>query len=264
MLPLDVSAVPTTAQGWRDAISSCLRRWVEEPPLVRLDGDLPALDVARIQINGNCPTPLYKPDVTIVGPTTPGPTVARLDISVHPLALHDVPLFCDVSARSVALATGRNAGGQLLLTVAHVADGQASAAIAARDLDVALLAAARAGAAPHGVEILAVKSQLTAQGPRDLDVAVDLTAKKFMKFTVRVTGHLSVDDALVATATQLKVEGSGMAAGFAAGILRSQLMKLEGQRVPLMQFNLGAVQLRDVAVDTNDGLSISASFGGKL
>jgi len=55
-----------------------------------------------------------------------------------------------------------------------------------------------------------------------------------------------------------------MAATFAAGVLRTQLAKLEGQRVPLLAVGLGTVKLRDVVADVTDGLRVTATFAGPV
>jgi hypothetical protein len=261
MFPLDTAIVPTTSQAWHDALVAAIRLWIEVPPIVQLDGEVPHFDRLTVDLSGGTLVSVEGPNVSIVDQPVPGPTIAQIGVAARHLSIRGIPVVLDLAATSVETAVGHNAAGKAAVTITSAADGQTSVAIAARDLDSALLQLARAGSAPHGVEILAVKFQFTPHGPRDLDVALDLTAKKFVKFTVRVTGRLSVDDTLTATATNLKVDGSGMAAGFAAGILRSQLAKLEGQGLRLMAFNLGDVRLRDVSVDVTDGLALRAAFG---
>ena len=76
-----------------------------------------------------------------------------------------------------------------------------------------------------------------------------------------MTGRVTVDDALTATVSGLTVDGSGMAATAAAAVIRPQLRKADGHSFPLSTVDLGGVRLRDVAVDTADGLRVTASFG---
>ena len=230
-------------------------------PTVRIVGDPPAFLAVDIDLSGGRIDAAAPPDVTPVGTAEPGPSIASLRVKADPITIRGVPATIRFAASGVACAIDRNAAGTIMVTLANATDGSLVAHVAPADLDAALLQAARAGAQPHGVDVQSVRSQWTAVTPRDLDVALDLTARKIVKFTVRVAGRLSVDDAMTATATNLKVDGTGMAAGFAAGVLRSQLKKLEGQRLPLTRFNLGAARLRDVAVDTVAGLSIRTTFG---
>jgi hypothetical protein len=46
-------------------------------------------------------------------------------------------------------------------------------------------------------------------------------------------------------------------------MLQPQLTKLEGRPLPLMAFSMGNLKLRGVAVDTADGLHLTASFGSE-
>jgi hypothetical protein len=262
MFPLQTDTPPTTAAGWHDAMAAALTQLVAGPVRLTVDGNPPALASVDVDLTGCWLTDGPPPDVAVVGRSAPGPSVARFHAAAGPLVVRKVPVAFDVSAADARFALGRTAAGQIVVTLADAADGRVTAGLAQADLDAALLLAARAGAAPYGVDVRAVQSRLTATGPRDLAIAVDLTAKKFVTFTLRVTGRLSVDETMTATATGLGVQGSGMAATFAAGILRTQLAKLEGQRLPLLAVGIGNVKLRDVAVDVSDGLRVAATFGG--
>ncbi len=261
MFPLVSKDIPVTAAEWVAALTAALRRWVTGSPVIQLEGELPTFGAIDIDLTGTRVDAAAPPDVTPVGPTEPGPSVAALRVVAKPITVRGVPATFHFAATDAAFTIGRNSAGTPIVMLANATEGHLSARIAQAELDAALLQVAQAGAKPHGVDIQSVRSQFTATTPRDLDVALDLTARKIVKFVVRVTGRLSIDDTMTATATNLKVEGSGMAAGFAAGMLRSQLKKLEGQRLPLLRFSLGAVRLRDVAVDTANGLSIRATFG---
>ena len=262
MFPLDTDQIPTTAAEWRDVLAATLTRWVAGPVRLAVEGDPPTLANVDVDLSGGRLGDGPPPDGTAVGPSTPGPTVARLHAVARPLIVRRVPVSFDVTAAQARFALGRNGAGRVVVLLTDATDGRAWVHLAVADLESALLQAGRAAAAPHGVDIQSIQANLTARGPRDLDVILDVTAKKFMTFTVRVTGHLSVDDSMTATATNLHVAGTGMAASFAAGIVRAQLQKLEGQRLPLTSFNLGDVRLRDVSVDVTDGLRLTATFGG--
>ncbi len=262
MFPLDTESVPTSAAEWRDVVVRSLGRWLAVPPVVNVEGEPPDLSAVDVNLSHGRLTANAPPDVTVVGRAAPGPTIERLGVTAQPLSVHGVPADLHLSARQVRLHVGRNAAGTVVLKLTGATDGRLSAHVAAADLDAALLIAARAGAAPHGVDVRSVRATLTAGGPRDLDVVLDVSAKKFMTFTVRVSGHLSVDDAMTARATRLTVDGTGMAAAFAAGVLRPQLQRLDGQPFPLLAYGPGQVRLHEVALGVGDGLRLTATFGG--
>ena len=265
MFPLDCDTVPITAADWRGALVRVLTRWVSGGVHVGVDGEPPAVAGVDVDVSGGRLSEGPVPDVTIVGGSEPGPTVGRFHAAAaagRPLIVRGVAVSFDVSAEQARFDLGRNAAGQPVVSLAGAGHGKAWVHLAPADLESALLLAARAGAAPHGVAIQSVKANLTAGGPRTVDLAMDVTAKKFVAFTLRITGRVSVDDEMAATATELRVAGTGMAAGFAAGIIRPQLAELEGQRLPLAAFGLGDVRLHDVAVDVTDGLRLTATFGG--
>ena len=261
MIPLETAAVPATADQWRDALTDALRQRLSGTPTVAVDGTPPALDRLDVDLS-NCElADDAPPDLAVVAPGAGRLTVRQLRLAADPLTVRGVPLAVDAHATDPAFDLGRNAAGQLIAMLAQATDGRVTVRLTPDAIDAALLMAARSAAADHGVDIRAVRATLTARTPRELDVVIDATVKKFVTFPLRLAGRLSIDDALTATASALTVTGSGMAATAAAAVLRPQLRKLEGQTVPLLSYTLGDVRLRDVAVDTTDGLRVTATFG---
>ena len=259
MFPLSTDAIPATAADWREALADTLTRWVAGETRVSVEGDPPAVRSVEIDLSGGRLGDAPPPDVARVGPAEPGPTVGRFHAAATRFVVRQVPFSFDVSADEARFDLGRNAAGRIVVTLANATSGRLTAHLAAADVDAALLVAARAGAAPHGVDVRSVHATFTPHGPRDLGIVIDLTAKKFVTFPLRVGGRVTVDDAMVLTATGLTVEGTGMAAGFAAGVIRPQLAKVDGRPIPLG--TALPVPLRDVAVDVADGVRLTATFG---
>jgi len=141
-------------------------------------------------------------------------------------------------------------------------DGRLTASIARRDLEAAVLQAAQAAAGPSGIAVQRVDASLRTATPRELDVDLTITAKKFVTAIVHVRGRATVDDRLNARLGGLTAQGEGMVANLAVGLLRGHLQKLEGQQFSLLAFSLGNVRLRDVSLRATDGLEVTASFGG--
>ncbi len=229
MLPLATHVLPTTRSGWRDAIAGSVRRWIDSPPAVRVDGATAALDAVNVGLPGGNRDTAARPDGTTVGSTVVGPSVARLRIAAHPPGIAGLLVTLSVTAEDGALATGQNAAVEVVVSMESAARGRLLAHVAGPDPDRALLLAAGAGA-PAGVDVRSVAAPPMPHGPRDLSLALDVTVKRF--------------------------------AAFAAGVVGPQLAELDGRRVPLATA-LGPVPVRDVAVDTLNGLQVTATLGGR-
>ena len=262
MLPLDSVATPTTADGWRDAITDAVARRLTGTPTVRVTGVPPTLDAVEVDASGCTLVDLDQPDVLATTPYTDRVGVGRLAVTADPITVRGIAARLDLSADRAAFELARNGGGLLVAAVADAAAGRVTVRLAPADLDAAVLAAARGGAAEHGVDVRAAHVTLAARSPRDLDVVVELTVKKFVTFPLRVAGRVVIDDALTATLSNLTVDGTGMAAKAASAVIRPLLGKANGHNVPLASRGPGTVRLRDVSVDVTDGLRVTATFGG--
>ena len=130
-------------------------------------------------------------------------------------------------------------------------------------MDNALLLLAKKFTARQSVEILKVQTTLNSASPTDLNVLIKITAKKFMTAVVDISGQIEIDDRMRITGSKLKASSSGIAGNVAVGLLQPQLNKLEGRPLPLLNFSLGKMKLRGVAIDTTDGLALTASFGSE-
>jgi hypothetical protein len=114
----------------------------------------------------------------------------------------------------------------------------------------------------HGVTIKDIQVDLKASGPRSVSADVRVKASKLlMSGVVHVRGRADVDDDLVATLSDLSVEGEGVIGTMAAAFLNGRVSKFEGKKVPLMTFSLGDVALRDLKISTKGAIALSASFG---
>ncbi len=265
MFILDTDQTPATTAQLTRAITSSLRRSIKLPPAavpVVLEGDLPSLALLAVDVSGgeiNTNQPL--PDPTPPAETQTGPRASSFTVQGHPVSISNVPLQLDLSAKNVQFAYARNAAGKLIATLVDATDGHLAVQLAHEHLEEAILAIARKVSASTGVAIQKVTANLTSVDPTTVDVLLNITAKKFVTAMVRISGRLNVNDRMIATANNLKADADGMVGGIAVNFIRPHLQTLNGRPLPLLAFSLGNVKLRGVAVDTSQGLKVSAQFG---
>jgi hypothetical protein len=193
--------------------------------------------------------------------TEPGPMTDVFKASGSPLLLDSAEVDFAMSAENVRFGYARGKSGKLVATLEDATDGHLAVALSQQSLETAVLGGAKRGAAASGVAVQKVEISLKSLGPRDLEILLKITAKKFVTTVIRISGRLSIDDELNATASNLKAEGEGMVGSIVVGFLRPHLEKLNGQTIPLMAFSLGNVRLHDITVNTDAGLRITAEFG---
>jgi hypothetical protein len=230
--------------------------------VVYLTGDLPALTSMAVDVsNGEIDTSKPLPDPTPPSKTETGPTATSFTIAGHPISIEDIPLRFDLAAKKVAFAYARNAAGRLIATLRDATDGHLSVQVEHDHLEEAILTIAKKVSASTGVAIQKVSAALTSIDPTTVDVLLNITAKKFVTAIVRISGRLSIDNRMVAKASNLNAESDGMVGGIAVNFIRPHLQKLNGRPLPLLAFSLGNVKLRGVNVTTSDGVRIAAEFG---
>jgi hypothetical protein len=265
MFILDTDKIPTTAQELTCAITASLRRSIRLPasasPVV-LTGDLPKLTALAVDVsNGQVDTTQPLPDPNVPGNTDAGPSAESFTIQGHPISIEGIALQFDLSARNVAFAYARNSDGDLIATLRDAADGHLSVQLEHEHLEEAILIVSRKFAASSGVTIQKVSATLTSIDSTTVDVLLNITAKKFVTAMVRISGRLSVNDRMIATATNLNADADGMVGTIAVNLIRPHLLKMNGRPLPLLAFSLGNVKLRGVDVKTGDGVRIAAEFG---
>jgi hypothetical protein len=265
MLILESKEVPQSAEALIGIVDRSIRRWIAVPQSTRLlevSGELPRLSTAKVNLTGgtadtNRGTPPYE----LTPATEPGPAMAAVAVNANPLTIDGIAFNLNLTAENVVFGYAKSKDGQLVATLESADNGKLSIQLTKQNLEAAILKAAQTGAASSGVAILKVDAALTAIRPRVLDVKLNITAKKFVSAVIRITGRLSLDDQLNATASDLKADGDGMVGSIAVGFLRPHLQKLQGKPISLIQLSLGKVHLHDVAVNTENGLAVTASFG---
>jgi hypothetical protein len=264
MFIFDTDRIPQTAAELTAAITAFLQSWIQLPSnakRVTIAGKPPALGSLAIDVSGGMISPANPPTFAKVeGTSSPGPSANAFAIVGHPISIADIPLQFDLTASNAVFAYGRTTDQRLIATLQDASDGKLSLHISDEDLESAALLITRHFAG-NSVIIQKLDIALTSVSPTELNVLLTITAKKFVSAIVRVFGRIHIDDQLVATATNLKADAEGMVGAIAANMLRPHLAAIESKPLPLMTFSLGNVKIRDVKIDTADGLQISAAFG---
>jgi hypothetical protein len=256
---------PTTAQELAGALASTLHELFVIPPgrePVQIRGEFPSLESIRIDLNEaavRAGQTLAKP--VGVGQVRPGPTVQRLAIEGRPVLIEDAAVHFALAAEDVHLNFDRGSAGRPLMLLDQARNGHVQVQISQQNIQSLLLAGINAKATAHGLAITNVELILTQINSRSVGVEMRISAKKFVTAVISIRGQLHIDDELRAQVRELGCQGNGMVGKLVCGLLNPHLQKLDGRELPLMAFSLGQVRLRDVQIDTRNGLDITARFG---
>jgi hypothetical protein len=266
MFPLAGEDFPTDPEELSTAIEEAIRDVFSLPKTggVTIKGDtLGDLKQVTIDLSGAKLTATEPPPKPVgVGKRKPGPNVGRLEILGHPILYEQTKLDLDLSASGLRFDFDRDKRGKPLLVLAAAEEGDVEAKIKRKDLEGLLLSVARVAAKEQGVTIQDLQLELAATGPRSVSADVRVKAKKLLMSSVlNLSGAASVDDELNATLSDLKVSGEGLIGNAAAAFLQKHIKKYDGKQIPLMAFSLGDVTLRDLEIELNGSLQVSAKFG---
>jgi hypothetical protein len=186
----------------------------------------------------------------------------RLSLTARPLLVGAASLNLTINASDVALHKSRNEDGEIFLLLHRAANGRIAISISQEDLETLSSDIATTEAAKQGVVVEEVHLTLTSSSARSFGIEVRLRARKlFLRASIRIAGRLELDEQLVARISNLTCTGEGAIATLACNVLNPYLRKLDGREFPLMALPLGEVQLRDVKLDTADGIKVIADFG---
>jgi hypothetical protein len=146
--------------------------------------------------------------------------------------------------------------------LAQAHNGQVSANITRADIEKLLLAGAKQAAASKGVTIEETALKLRSVGPRSIEVNLNVRARmSFFSANVPISGRLVIDDRFNATISDLACRGEGPVGLIVAGLVTPRLEPYNGKQIPLMALPLGDVKLRDIQLQTQNGVAVQAVFG---
>jgi hypothetical protein len=186
----------------------------------------------------------------------------RLQISAERMALGGGSFDLTLKAEQVVFRQARDRNGNIVLLLHGAAEGRLELAIRQTDLEAIIGEIARKAVSEHGVIIEGIRLCLQGRGPRAIAAEATCRVRKlFMRTDVCICGELDIDDQLVARLHGLSCSGDDTIAALACGILNPRLKKLEGRAFNLLALPIGEVRLRDVRVEVNAAVKVSAKFG---
>ena len=117
----------------------------------------------------------------------------------------------------------------------------------------------------QGIEPRAIafgsRSRSISCGTSDIRLGSSNARKLLLSGVIHIIGRLDIDDALIATVSDLKATGEGAIGSLAAGIVQGKLKPFNGKKIPLMAFSLGDVALRDLKIAVKNNVQVTAQFG---
>lgn len=264
MFSLLQQGLPRNARELAAALDASLRRVLEIPsdPVTVREKGYPDLDEIAVNLSGakmraNAPRPSFP-----VGAGEPAFSARHLTLSAHPLLFGNAAVDLDLEANEVVLHQNRGPDDNIVLLLHRTDAGQIAISIAQHNLETLVAEIAKGEAAKHGVVIEDVLLNLTSRGSRSLGADLRVQARKlFVRATIRITGRLEIDDRLVARISGVSCEGEGAIGTLVCGILTPHLQKAQTHAIPLLALPLGEVRLRDIRLNTGDGIRVTAEFG---
>jgi hypothetical protein len=264
MFPLYTATFPSSAADLENQLNRSLERIFStgaDPVSVR-DASYPHLAEIHVSLDGARLRENPPESSVISGKTSPALAIEQLTLSASPLSLGPARANLSVSARDVQLGQGRDANGQIVLSLESAADGNIEISMRRTDLEALVAKLAENQAGKQGITIDGVRLTLRQESAHSLAVEVRLRARKlFLGASLRVTGQLDLDDQLNLKISGLNCTGDGGMATLACGILKPYLQKIDGREFPLMSLPLKGISLRDVRLAVGDNLTITAEFG---
>ena len=216
------------------------------------------LDGASIRTGALPPRPVG------VGDRRTGISVGQAKLSGHPIRHQQARLELDMSGRGLVFDYDRDANGSPLLVLKSAQAGDVRASVLMSDLQALALEAATLGAKQQGVAIQELQLSLASDGPRAVTAHVRVKAKKMMMSgVIHLRGRLSIDERLNATVSQLSCVGEGMVGNAAAAMLQKKVQEFEGRTIALTAFSLGDVALRDLQIQVDNAVRVTAAFGSR-
>lgn len=262
MLPLAGSPLPDSPQTLAKGLVDGLAAHGVAAREVAVEGTWPALDLLRIDLTGSEISPARIPS-RASDARDGSVTASRLEILAAPGEVQGIPLHVRLHARDAGFGFAPLEDDEASLLLEKAADGNVTVEVARADLDRLIHSLASKAAGEHGVEIKSVTTNFSTRGPRALSMTAEVVAKMFIATaTLKLSGDVDIDEQLNARLSNLRFQGDGMVANLAGGFIRPQLAAFEGRTFPLMKFALGVITLRDVQIEAESTLRLSARFAG--
>jgi hypothetical protein len=235
---------------------------------VSVQGDLPIIDLLRINVSsaclvdGNSRLPVPGVETAERQPLGFARRVELVGESVR--VREDGCLNFQLCASGVQLETRTDENNTRWLAIADAEEGSAHVDVDRRAIEGLFLRGAQIAAQDFGLEVERAGLTLSPHQGQSATFDAEVTVRRRrLSATLSVGGRLLLDHELNAGFSELSCSGKGALGTLACAIIKRHLSKLENKRFPLLGFNLGGLRLRkmNVQVDTEGSLHAKAVFG---
>ncbi len=272
MIPLGPGEIPVNGDELTARISAVLDRALEgggARPKVSCEMtspdriDLISIDISQVETAG---TKMQRP----TGFTQLGAAeVGKLSVKGDPTLLHGAPVVLRTEGTNVPMAWTRDDHGSLWLVPARTgagaggdASGHVEVAAEIAQIERAAKVAIAAMAEQQGAKLKDLQLKITPAGARGLAIRADVSASKFMMTAkVALTAEATLDDNMNLRIARLNVAGDGAAGAMVANMLADKVRQFEGKQVDLGQFVFAGARLRDVDLQVDNRVRLTARFG---
>lgn len=267
VFPFDADRRPKTAEAFAAAMDQGYRRSLalpEDHPIVQTSGGTYP-DVESIRID-------FCDAVVDAHKESRRPSdkhlalhaldAGRLEVLGHRMSVEGATVSIGLEATRATLLFTRDKKDRPLLVLNDAKNGRMTFETSSRDVERLLLAAARKGAGAYGLSVDATRLKMTVDDGRTVRIDLKLSARVgFVPAGLRFRARVDIDDRLDARMTQLSCTGDEILGPLISGLIQPFLKKYEGKTRPLMNFPATAMRLRDIHIDADQTIRVSAEFG---
>jgi hypothetical protein len=189
MLPLAISALPTSHDGLTESLEEGLRKYGITPKSVALKGgSYPEIKELKLDLTGATVTRETRLPVA-KGKGGELVKIAHFSLRAAPLRLEKTPVRLTMEAHGTEFEFGLNKAKEAALILASAEKGDVEVQMQHGDLEELIRSMAAEAAAEHGVEVKGVRLVVTTAGPRSVSFKAEVKAKMFvMSATITVSG----------------------------------------------------------------------------
>jgi len=265
--PLGGDALPETPEELAASLAAGLDERLELPDgaqVVEVEkGREARIEAVRIDVTGSRIDPAYVPSRFAAEALVEGVyPVGFVEYRADPLFLADAAVSMRLWARDATLLGMRDRKERPSLVLGGAEEGGFEVHLSADDLQRAFQEGLRRRGARLLASVDAAALSLTSPHARCLEMEAKVRARWLLVgMEFRITGRMEVDEAFVATFTEVRCHGEDAGGRLMAGIVDSKLAKVEQKRLPLMAFPDGRTRATSFAFDLSDGIRMSVGFG---
>jgi hypothetical protein len=264
MFPLFSQTLPATAEEFARLLEASLRRIFDKPDqIVTLHAPaFPSVEELSVNLDHARVQTAEMRRASAEGESSPAFQLQNFQLQAKNLSVENISLDLTMRAHNARLDQSRDRNNEVVLVLQSADSGQIEIAIAKANLEELISTVAKREASKQGVAIENLKLSLDSLGERAVAARVELRARKlFFSGTIQITAKLGIDDALVALLSDLTCTGDGAVGSLACGFLRPHLQRLEGRRWNLAALPFGSIGFREVKIEADNRVVLTAQFG---